>query len=313
MRRAVGRTAALGIFPRAFDRAHGQLYLGFTGTRRDLLHRPALLVTAEEVHAAVDARGIATQRALHEADALDEVAPVDFGAQPQGGDGIGDGDLRDTLPLMLRPDRILGRHSARLEVGIQRALQQRYRTTVFARPLEELHDGREVDVRGPRHRSRSLRPVEECVGERPSLAGAQDFDGQAAQILDQRQCQHAGPRPELANCERRHSLVGVDERLEPRLVDPAVAVPHQLDRHRVDSGQADVLPRRQRRQLPVVRPGQVAADLDNLRRDQMKVVEKPLGGAGDVPARAQIRRQCPVRACQRARVVVEAREDAGRA
>jgi hypothetical protein len=59
-----------------------------------LLDRVPLLVAAEKIHPAVDAGGVGAQRLVDQAHALDELAPVDFRAQPQAGDRIGDRDLR---------------------------------------------------------------------------------------------------------------------------------------------------------------------------------------------------------------------------
>ena len=158
-----------------------------------------------------------------------------------------------------------------------------------------------------------FQPIQEGVGQQARLARPQDFVGQAAQVFDERQRQHARPRPELADGERRHALVGIEERLEAWQVDPAVAVADQLDRHRIDAGPPEVFPRGQRRQVPVVRPRQVPPHIHDLRREQMKIVEQPLGGGGDVPAGAHVRRQGVMSARQDPRIVVEAGKDAARA
>jgi hypothetical protein len=71
-------------------------------------------------------------------------------------------------------------------------------------------------------------------------------------------------------------------------IEPAVAVTKQLDRDRVDARVAGTLPRGQRRQLAVEAAGQVLPDRDDLRRDQVEVVEEPLGRRCDKFAVARV-------------------------
>jgi hypothetical protein len=66
------------------------------------------------------------------------------------------------------------------------------------------------------------------------------------------------------------------------------------------------------RQLAVVAARQVAPDLDNLRRDQVEVVEEPLGRRRDERAVADVVDEGPVGALQDALVVAQAWVDAVR-
>ena len=67
--------------------------------------------------------------------------------------------------------------------------------------------------------------------------------GQPPEILDQRELQHARPRPQLADRQRRDALIAVQEDAELVTIDAAVAVAHQFDGHRVDPRFARVLAR----------------------------------------------------------------------
>ena len=56
------------------------------------------------------------------------------------------------------------------------------------------------------------------------------------QVLDERQLQHARPRPQLADRQRRDALEAVEEAASSCwTIEAAVAVPDQLDGHRVDA------------------------------------------------------------------------------
>ena len=72
--------------------------------------------------------------------------------------------------------------------------------------------------------------------------------GQAAQVLDERQLQHARPCPQLADRQRRDALVAVQKLDELLATQAAVAVADQLDRDGVDARLTGVLTRGERRQ-----------------------------------------------------------------
>ena len=86
------------------------------------------------------------------------------------------------------------------------------------------------------------------VGGAAGGARRQQLLGQAAQVFDERQLQHARPRPELADRQRRDALVAVQELDQLLAIEPAVAVANQLDRDRVDARLTGVLARGERRQ-----------------------------------------------------------------
>lgn len=65
-----------------------------------------------------------------------------------------------------------------------------------------------------------------------------DVLGNAAQIVDQRQPQHDRNRPQLAELERRHLLVGGDETAQRDRIHAPVAMRHHLQAQLVDARQA---------------------------------------------------------------------------
>ncbi len=80
-----------------------------------------------------------------------------------------------------------------------------------------------------------LHLVDPAVGEIAIDAARGDVGGDAAQILDQRKPQHDRNRPQLAELERRHGLIGGDEAREAFRVHAAVAVRDGLERDVVDA------------------------------------------------------------------------------
>ena len=189
---------------------------------------------------------------------------------------------------------VFGHGVALDQVRFERGAQRRAADVVFTGAVQHLHDVGIVRRLGNGHRRVGRRGVEAQhvrVGGAARGAADQDFVGQPAQVLDQRELQHARPRPQLADGERRHALIAVQEVRELRQVEPAVAVAQQLDGDRIDARLAGVIAGDQRRQLAVVAPRQVLADLDNLRRDQVEVVEEPLGGGRDEGAVSHVFRE----------------------
>jgi hypothetical protein len=112
-----------------------------------------------------------------------------------------------------------------------------------------------------------------AVSRQTGLARLQRLDGEAAQILNQRDFQHDRPGPELADRQRCHPLIGVDEDRELLQIQPAVAVAQELDGHRVDARVADPFAGREGRELPVVGPRKVLADLFDFGGHEVKVVQ----------------------------------------
>ena len=302
--------------PRALDglERHANLRLAFRF--RELLNRLALAIAAEKIHLRVDAGRVAAQHVFDEADRLDVLTPVDGRAQPQAGDRVGHRGLARRLPLMLGADDVFGHRVALEHVHFERGAQRRSAHVVFAGAVQHLHDVGVVRALGNRHRGVGRRGVEAQhvrVGGAAGGAADQDLVGQPAQVLDQRELEHARPRPQLADGQRRDALVTVEEVRELRQVEPAVAVAQQLHGHGVGARLAGVIARDERRQLPVVAQRQVLADLDDFRRDQMEVVEEPLGGRRDERTMAHVFGQDAVRVSQHPLVVAQARIDAARA
>ena len=137
--------------------------------------------------------------------------------------------------------------------------------------------------------------------------------GQPPEILDERELQHARPRPELADGERSDALKAVEEKRELLNIEAAVAVPDQLNGNPVDACVARLLPNRERRQFAIVRARKILADVDDVGCDEVEVVEEPFGGGRYELTVVHILGKRMVRRAQGPGIVGEPRKDAARA
>src|SRR5438552_1707617 len=182
---------------------------------------------------------------------------------------------------------------------------------VFAHVLEEVNHARCVERRGQWWRNPgSLELRHDGVGGRSRAARLEDLFRKPSEIFDEGQPQDAWPGPELTDCQRRHRLIAIQEAQQLRSVQPAVAVPDELQRHGVDAGEASELARGQSGQLAIVLARQILADAEDFRRHEMEVIEEPLGRWRDKLSLMNIVCQRAICFVQHAHVVVETREDA---
>ena len=127
--------------------------------------------------------------------------------------------------------------------------------------------------------------------------------GEPAQVLEQSELQHARPRPDLAESQGHHGLVGDHEADDPIDVDPSVALVNDLLGHGVDPRDLRSVARLELRKLCVVTARQIVPRLANLGFDEVEVVQQPLGRGLDQVAAASIVGEDPVGLAQARRVV----------
>ena len=248
MRGAVAHRPGFRSLTGALYRSQCDAHLGFTGRRSQFLDRLALAVAAQEIHRTVHAGGIALKHLLDETDRFEVVAPVERRTQAQAGQDIGHGYLSRRLTLVLIPDRIFGRHLLGVHVLLDDGVERRQAQAILAHSLQQADDVRDVGGRGQgRGRQTRFTSGNDGIGRDPRCSGNEDLFRQPPEVLDQRQFQDARPGPELTDGERRDRLVAVHESDELRPVQPAVAVPDELERHRIDPGVPGPLPLRKPR------------------------------------------------------------------
>ncbi len=295
----------------AFDGAQRDAHLRLAGiglavAPGQFLDGVPVAVAAGEVHARVDACRIPPQDLLRLADLLHEVAPVERRTEPQAGDGVGRGELIGGLALVLQAHGILGRRPFCGQGDFDRRCESRDAGVELAHPLPELGDESARERFGQRERRRRVLQLREgSVGRQASRPPGQDPVGQDAQVLEQRELEHAGQGPELADRERRHRLEGEDEAGETFGVETPVAVTDQFERQGVDTCPAGELACRELGKRAVIAGGEVAADRACFGLDEVEVVQDPLGGGRDGDTAVGIVRERPVGRAEDAEVAVE--------
>ena len=310
-----GDAAGFGHLAGALDRAACDPQLRFAARLRELFHRLAVAVATEEIHAGVDPGRILLEDAFDEAHRFEVLAPVQRRAEPEAGDDVGHRDLSRCLSAVLGADGVLGAHLLRVEAGIDGNAQAGQMDSVLAQPLEQLHDeGGVFDRRQWREHARRRGVDSRQVRVRGPACGAtgERRVRESAQILDQRQPQHARPRPQLADGQRCDRLEAVDEANELGTVQTAVAVADELERECVDARGAGELTCGELGQLEVVVPREVLAYVSDLGRDEVEVVENPLRGGRDELAAVDVAGERAIGGRERACIVLESRPAAPR-
>ncbi|MDE1927316.1 MAG: hypothetical protein KGL18_08655 [Burkholderiales bacterium] len=261
---------------------------------RDALDGVAVGVAGCEFHAGIDGGRVLAQRRVDLRELLDEFAPVHRGQQAQAADAVAHRDLCRGLRLHLQLHQLLDRLVALGQVLLdpgQRQCQRRAAAVQLARQLGD---------EGRRHRRLRARHVGDeqdqalghAFGDVAHAVGPQarevaldqagrDARGDAAQVLDQRQPQHDGHGPQLAELQRLHRLVRGDEARQRAAAEAAVAMRHRMQREVVDARQAGVLAAGQARQLAAVAGRQMAPGHAHLLLDEVEVVEQPFAGGRD--------------------------------
>ena len=142
------------------------------------------------------------------------------------------------------------------------------------------------------------------------MAVARETFGDAPQILDERDAQRDRDRPQLADVERLHALIGIDETHEGLGIEPAVGVRDKGPRHAEDARITLQVAVGELGQLPIVGRRQIVLDLAYLFLDDVEIVEQPLGSRRDRTIAACFVGERMVGCDQNPRVVVHARPHA---
>ena len=106
-------------------------------------------------------------------------------------------------------------------------------------------------------------------------ARAGDPRAHAPKVFDERQAQHDGNRPQFAQLEGRHRLVGRNEATEALGIHAAIPVRDRLQRNIVDARQARRGAAAQAGQLSAVASRQMPPGSANLLFDEIEIVEQP--------------------------------------
>ena len=262
-----------------------------TALLRNLFSCMAVAIAARKFHAAVDAVRIRAQRALHDAQGLDELAPVHRTQNPEAADAVADGHLIGGLPLVLGLHQLAngqGRFGKSLLDPGQRQCQRGTATLQPAREFrDERTDHRRTGARHVRdHQNQALRillgglrhQVRPEPGKVSLGAACGNLPADAAQILDDCQPQHDRNRPQLANLEGGDALVGRHKAAQTFRVHATVAVRHGVERDVIHARTPCGRTHGQPRQFAAVALWQVPLGGANLIFDEVEIVEQPFPG-----------------------------------
>ena len=99
------------------DHLTGHLELGSAGASRELLDRVTVAVAGREVHGTEGTVG--SQRLVDDADAFEELCPVEGRHRPHARDHVADRHVRGGLVLELDSHELVGRRSRRRELLVE--------------------------------------------------------------------------------------------------------------------------------------------------------------------------------------------------
>jgi len=212
---SLGAVARAG---RRVERPAGDLDLAVTRAARQLLDRAPVEITGGKVQRGEIAFG--TEHRIDQTHALDQFPPIDRGNQAHAGDDVADGDVRRTLTQLLAADHLFGGGLLRGQTLVQPRQRRDRARILFPQPLDQLHRERrcqraaaagKVLRRGFGFAAGVEQPIGKPVGLFALCQGVHDQFGQTAQILQQHDAQRNCDRPELADGEDLHPLIGGDE------------------------------------------------------------------------------------------------------
>ena len=251
-------------------RRPGDVELGPTRPTRQLFNRVAVAVAGREVHRAIGRRR--AEDAVDEADALEELRPVERRHQGHAQDHVADRHVGGGLPLVLDPDDLVGRRPLSGQTLIQPQERGGNGRILIAQALDELdsergHERAVVEPLQPDRRrvhraaAEPEHVVREGVGLLARRAPAHDRLRHPAEVLDEDDSDGDRDRPQLADRERLHALVRVHEAAQRVGVQAAVGVSDERPRQAVDARITPVGALGEFGQLAIEAGRQVVADL----------------------------------------------------
>ena len=221
---------------------------------------------------------------VHQADALKEFLPVKFGNQAHAGDDVAHGHAHGSLLLVLGADNFIGVRSRKGQALIEPNQNGPDLWVQIPQALDKLHGKRSFQgsflkaLKGRKDCGLPIRP-EQAIGQRVGfLAGrpaAYNPFRHPAQIFDQHDAEGDGHRPELANRQRLHPLIGRHKAAQHFGVESAIRMRHKRPSNSVHARIAFQVTRCELGQLAVVACRQIILDLAKLFIDDVEVVDQP--------------------------------------
>ncbi|WP_258401279.1 hypothetical protein [Burkholderia multivorans] len=215
-----GRPAACTLRRRIGDDAAGNLELADGCAAGQRFNRVAIQVARGEIHLR-EAR-VAAQYLIDQADALEQIGPVHLRNQPHAGDHVAHGQAGGALLMVDGRDNLVRRRAARRQVPMQPRQCRRDGRIGIVQPLNQLHRERIVQYgllvigderlrRDPRLAALAEQAIRERVGVESRAPVVDDLIREPSQVLDQHDPQRDRHRPQFADRQRFHGLIGKHE------------------------------------------------------------------------------------------------------
>ena len=184
--------------------------------------RATVAIPSWEIHCGKVALG--TQHRIDEADALDQLLPIDDRHQAHARDDVADCHVDSALPPMLLLDNVVGRRSLRSQALVQPGERRHLCRVLIAKPLDQLNGERRsqwsLDASQGHFRRLGLmaagfqQPIRQRIGLLTCCLTPHDVVGQAPQIFHEHDAQRDRNRPELTYRQRLYALVGACETMQ---------------------------------------------------------------------------------------------------
>ena len=279
-----------------------------------------VLVARRETHAAVEARRVLAEHAIHRALALDEDLPVTQPDRPQARDAVRHHQRGQREPFGSALRRVVGRQPL---IG-DPPLEPEQRREPARRQPELLQEPRDE---GRRERLPLAHERRKHVLERVGVLLALRLDARRPYVrrfhfaqavhraqrhpphaLDEPEPQHRRDRPELADRERRALLVRRHEEVDVIQRDATFGVRDQRGRYLVHARISAQRARPEFREFVVIVARETLAHLAHMLLHHVVVVEQPIARGTDVRAGRHRRAQPCVRIRDDVARIIQARE-----
>ena len=251
---------------------HGALRdfdFGVRRTTREILDRMAVVIARGKIH--VGEIAAAAQHFVHQADALEELFPIERRREPHTGDDVAHRHAHGGLLLMLGAHDFIRCGALRGEAFIEPDKNGADLGIEVAQALDQLHGEGALERLvfepaqhgGGRYGGLPRRPehaIGEDVGFHARVAAAHDAFGNAPQVFHQHDAQRDCHGPEFADGQRLHALVGADESAQYFRIEAAVVMRHKRPGDAKDARKAFQVARREFRQFAVKTCGKIVAN-----------------------------------------------------
>ncbi len=255
-----------------------------------IFYSMAIGVPRDKIHVAVTE--IAPQQPIDWAHTLKKRRPVERRRQPHAGDDVAHGNAHRRLLLMLGMHDIVGGRALGGQTFIEPQQHRAHVRVQVAESLDQLHGKRggqrlafNVPENGDRWFLGQRRPSQQTVCQRvcfqPCGTALYDSVGQPTKVLHQHDAQRNRHRPQFADGQGLHTLIGHDKPAQRFWVEAAVGMGDERPGHSEDSRIILQMAGGQFRQLSVIPGRKVVDNLAELFVHDVKIIYQPLGRGGN--------------------------------